>query len=119
MQGAHGDYSYHCLNFDAQTGDVIGWDDLSDDTEQFEANVISLVQNISKSADYADRFYDVDTTDFSSAILQDGTFALTEEGMEIVIDPYIFGPYASGAFSFRLKADQLAGIKEQYIFKKI
>lgn len=119
LQGAHGDYSYHCLNFDVQTGEVIGWDDLSDDTEQFEANVISLVQDISKSADYADRFYDVDTTDFSSAILQDGTFALTEEGMEIVIDPYIFGPYASGAFSFRLKADQLAGIKEQYNFKKI
>lgn len=118
LQGAHGDYSYHCLNFDAQTGDVIGWEDLSDDPQKFEANVLSQVEEISKGEDYADRFYDVDTTDFSSAVIQDGTFALTEEGMEIVIDPYIFGPYASGAFSFRLKAKQLDGMKEQYIYKQ-
>lgn len=118
QQGAHGDYVYHCLNFDAQTGEQIIWDTLSDDPESLKAQVLSQVETLAKTDDYKELFYDApENIDFSSVIFADGTFALTETGMEIVANPYDLGPYASGAITFPLTWEQLDGIKDAFVYK--
>lgn len=116
-QGEHGDYSYHCMNFDAQTGELLTWENISEDSDAFSQMIVNQVTELSQKEEYQKLLFTDGTGDLAAAVTKADAWALTPNGMEIVADPYVLGPYSSGAIVFPIAYDSLAGMKEQYIYK--
>lgn len=116
-QGEHGEYSYHCMNFDAQTGELLTWSSISEDVEAFSQVIWNQVAELSEKKEYQKLFFEDGSGDLAAAVKKEDAWALTPKGMEIVADPYVLGPYSSGAIVFPIAYDSLTGIKESYIYK--
>ena len=51
-------------------------------------------------------------------IRREGTFALTAEGLQIVAEPYVLGPYSSGMLVFTIPTEGLEGFNQEYQYEK-
>lgn len=119
--GTHGDKLAYCLNFDSKSGRLLtladlldGNGDVSEETFMSELSVMILQQ--SKEMDVA--FLDDYELSIPDLIRREGTFALTAEGLQIVAEPYVLGPYSSGMIVFTIPTEGLEGFNQEYRYEK-
>lgn len=117
--GAHGNYGSIGRNYNAVTGDLITFEDLSTDTASFRDSVLDYLVGLSTTPSYADRIFVPGTReDIESVLLADEKWFFTKDGIDFISDPYCLGPYAAGTIYFPIPyADIISmGLKEDYAY---
>lgn len=115
--GAHGNYGSIGRNYDAKTGELISFDELSEDYEAFHATVLDYMVNLAETPSYKDKLFENPSkADLDSALFRPESWIFTLSGISFMIDPYILGPYASGEIYFMLPYEKAydLGLKEDY-----
>jgi len=93
--GAHGNYEYTGINFDVQTGKILELDDILKDTAGFQEFATDYV--IKKlEQECADGLFP-DYLETLEGMWEEPIWYLDAEGLNIVFNPYVIGPYALGA----------------------
>ena len=114
--GAHGNYGSIGRNYDVKTGELISFDELSEDYEAFHATVLDYMVNLAESPSYKDKLFGPSKADLDSALFWPGSWVFTLSGISFLVDPYTLGPYASGEIYFMLPYEKAyaLGLKEDY-----
>ena len=115
--GAHGNYGSIGRNYDVKTGELIRFDELSEDYEAFHATVLDYMVNLAETPSYKDKLFENPSkADLDSALFRPENWIFTLSGISFMIDPYILGPYASGEIYFMLPYEKAydLGLKEDY-----
>ena len=115
--GAHGNYGTGGRNYSTKTGELIAFDDISEDYEAFHATALDYMLNLAETPAYQGRLFDIPSKDdMDSALFTPESWVFTLSGISFLSNPYVLGPYSSGTISFMLpyeKAYEL-GLKEDY-----
>lgn len=115
--GAHGNYGSIGRNYDVKTGELLSFDEISEDYEAFHATVLDYMVNLAESPSYKDKLFENPSkADLDSALFRPESWLFTLSGISFMIDPYILGPYASGEIYFMLPYEKAydLGLKEEY-----
>lgn len=114
--GAHPNHVRVARNYNTQTGEELGLGDIFSDVDGFKAMLMDELNN----HEYRDEFFDeweitVDNT-FNGNDGYKLEFVLTNDGIEIIFNPYELGPYAMGDitlnYDYKLISDY---IKPEYV----
>ncbi len=117
--GAHGNYASIGRNYNAVTGDLITFEDLSADAATFRTSVLGYLTDLSALSSYADRMFAPGTREnIESVLLADEKWFFTNDGIAFISDPYCLGPYAAGTIYFPVSYADIAsmGLKEDYAY---
>lgn len=114
--GAHGNYGSIGRNYDAKTGRLLSFDEISEDYEAFHATVLDYMVNLAETPSYKDKLFGPSKADLDSALFRPESWVFTLSGISFLVDPYILGPYASGEIYFMLPYEKAyaLGLKEDY-----
>lgn len=121
LGGAHGMPVSSSYNYDTKTGELIAFDELSDDPDSFHADTLAYNQKLAATETYSTRMFssdDITNGTLENVLYDDGTWCLATYGLVFVSDPYLLGPYAAGAIEFIIPYYALAemGLKEDYAY---
>ena len=121
MGGAHGMPSTIGINYDAKTGELITFGDLSDDPDAFRADTLVYNQELAGTEYYSMQMFNTD--DITNGTLEDvlytdGAWYLSTSGLIFMSPPYALAPYAAGTLEFTIPYSELEnmGLKEQYTY---
>lgn len=121
--GAHGNYGSVGVNYNAKTGEVISFADLSEDPDAFHEDTLAYNQNLAKTPSYQERMFSDDILEMDGSTLESVLYAenawyLSASGLVFISDPYALGPYASGTINFTIPYRDLAGmgLKNNYSY---
>lgn len=119
--GAHGNYTMQGVNYNAKTGDLISFADLSDDPAAFREDTLSYNQKLAETEFYSERMFssdDITNGTLESVLYADDAWYLSTSGLVFISDPYALGPYAAGIIEFVIPYSDLAdmGFKESYTY---
>lgn len=123
--GAHGNYDTHGVNYNAKTGEVIAFADLSDDPDAFHEDTLAYNQNLAKTKPYQDRMFNSQYTELyesdnalETVLYADDVWYLSTSGLVFMSAPYALGPYAAGTIEFLIPYSDLAGMgfKDSYAY---
>lgn len=121
--GAHGSYSDRALVFDAQSGALLGLDDLTTDRSALEqallANMIEMVDGdvrYQPILGYLKQFGDQKIEDALQSIIREGSWELNETGLTVFSDIGELGSFADGVIRFTLPYDSLQGLMDERFF---
>ncbi|MDE6387300.1 MAG: DUF3298 and DUF4163 domain-containing protein [Lachnospiraceae bacterium] len=109
--GAHGNYDTIGINYNAKTGDLIAFSDLSDDDAAFHEDTLAYNQNLAKTEYYKERMFSEDNiTDgtLESVLYADDAWYLSTSGLVFMSGPYALGPFAAGIIEFIIPYGDLA-----------
>lgn len=114
--GAHGNYGVIAKNYDLKTGELISFDDLSEDYAAFHATALDYIVNLAATPAYQERLFGPTKEDLDSALFEEGHWIFTQSGISFMSDPYVLGPYAAGEIYFRLPYEKAydLGLKDDY-----
>lgn len=114
--GAHGNSGSIGRNYDVKTGELIGFDEISEDYEAFHATVLDYMVNLAESPSYKDKLFAPSKADLDSALFRPQSWVFTLSGISFLVDPYLLGPYSSGEIYFMLPYEKAyaLGLKEDY-----
>ncbi len=120
--GAHGYTFWRGAVYDAQTGEKLTLDDLSDDPEAFRAATLAYNQELAATDSYSERMFSTD--DITNGTLEtvlyeeEDVWYLSSAGLVFVSDAYDLGPYAAGAIEFIIPYRDLPdmGFREAYAY---
>lgn len=103
--GAHGTQAQVTYNFNTKTGDVLSFDDLSDDADALTDHVASYIQTA-----YADTVAN-GQPDLSQVpnLIENGQWYFTSEGLVVFAQLYEIASYAAGMPTFTVPYDALEG----------
>lgn len=113
--GAHGNYGYKGVTFDAQTGAQLTLEDVVKDMGSFRREATAyMIEKIYE--DYWEGLF----PDYADALEEmwqyDPTWYLDAAGITFMFDPYQLGPYAMGPVSVTLPMDDFVQyMEEDYI----
>ncbi len=112
--GAHGNYGSIGRSYNAQTGERIAFDDLSDDPASFRTAVSDYLTELANTPSYQVQLFPLDT-DYGAAelepvLLADDKWFLSTSGLTFISDPYALGPYAAGTIYFTIPYTDLEGM---------
>jgi len=96
--GAHGNYGYTSVNFDATTGEILELNDIMEDAEGFRSLAQAYLIEILES-EYGEELFDGYEDTVAAMWDTEPTWYLSTEGITFVFDPYELGSYATGAIS--------------------
>lgn len=121
LGGAHGMPVSSSYNYDTKTGELIAFDELSDDPDSFHADTLAYNQKLAATEAYSERMFssdDITNGTLENVLYDDGTWCLATYGLVFVSDPYLLGPYAAGAIEFIIPYYALAdmGLKDDYAY---
>ncbi len=110
--GAHGNYGYRAVTFDAQTGAQLTLEDIVNDMGSFRREATAyMIEKIYE--DYGEGLFP-DYTDTLEEMWQyDPTWYLDAAGITFMFDPYELGPYAMGPASVTLPVDEFVQYMEE------
>lgn len=117
--GAHGNSGSSGINFNAKTGDIIAFSDLSDDAAAFHEDTLAYNQELAKTESYQSRMFPQDSTmpdPLESVLYADGKWYLSTAGLVFISNPYELGPYAAGTIEFLIPYSDLADMGFQDSF---
>lgn len=109
--GAHGNTDTRGINYNAKTGDLIAFSDLSDDPTAFHEDTLAYNQKLAESDAYKTRLFSEDyITDgtLESVLYADDVWYLSTSGLVFMSGPYALGPYAEGTIEFIIPYSDLA-----------
>lgn len=117
--GAHGNHTARGASYNAKTGELIAFSDLSDDPVAFREDTLAYNQKLAQTESYAMRMFssdDVTNGSLESVLYADDVWYLSTTGLVFMSDPYALGPYAAGIIEFIIPYADLAdmGFKESY-----
>lgn len=116
--GAHGNYGSIGRSYNAQTGELITFDELSDDAAAFRTEVSDYLVELANTPAYRIQLYPQDTpygaADLEPVLLADDKWFLSTGGLTFISDPYALGPYAAGTIYFTIPYEALEkmGLKD-------
>lgn len=90
--GAHGNYDTIGINYNAKTGDLISFTDLSEDDAAFHEDTLAYNQNLAKTEYYKERMFSEDTiTDgtLESVLYADDAWYLSTSGLVFMSGPML------------------------------
>lgn len=119
--GAHGNYTTQGVNYNAKTGDVITFSDLSDDADAFHEDTLAFNQALAKTEAYQMRMFSEDMLNgvsLENVLYADDAWYLSSSGLTFISDPYALGPYAAGTIEFIIPYTDLAdmGFSQNYTY---
>ena len=95
--GAHGNYGFHGLTYDIQTGRVLTLGDLFTPTSGYLEGIAAYCEkNLLDQLDSPDKDW-VKKGAAPKPDVYETLWTLTDEGLQITFDPYLVAPYAAGA----------------------
>lgn len=117
--GAHGNQTVRGASYNAKTGELIAFSDLSDDPVAFREDTLAYNQKLAQTESYAMRMFssdDVTNGSLESVLYADDVWYLSTTGLVFMSDPYALGPYAAGIIEFIIPYADLAdmGFKDSY-----
>ena len=114
--GAHGMDIHIGLNYDAQTGELIDFADLSENTDAFRQNTLTFHQSLATTNTYQHLMFGYTTDDLEEVLYQDDRWYLSTSGLVFFSNPYELGPFSSGRIEFTVPYTDLEemGLKEKY-----
>lgn len=119
--GAHGIYGGFGLNYDARTGELIKFAELSDDPDKFYNDTLAYNRELAQTDEYKERMFEegfLGEDEFENVLYADEKWYLSNEGLVFISNPYELGPYAAGMIEFVIPYDELneMGLKEEYSY---
>lgn len=121
MGGAHGSPSTIGVNYDAKTGELIAFTDLSDDPDAFHADTLAYNQELAQTDYYSSQMFSTD--DITNGTLEDTLYAddawyLSPAGLVFMSAPYAIAPYAAGTLEFTIPYSDLnsMGFNDAYAY---
>ncbi len=119
--GAHGNSDTRGVNYNAKTGELISFTDLSDDSAAFHEDTLAYNQKLAETASYQERMFSSESiTDGSleAVLYADDVWYLSTSGLVFMSAPYALGPYAAGTIEFIIPYSDLAnmGFKDSYAY---
>ncbi|MCM1296994.1 MAG: DUF3298 and DUF4163 domain-containing protein [Muribaculaceae bacterium] len=117
--GAHGSYSTSGLNYNAKTGDLLAFAELSEDSNAFREDTLSYNQALAQTEPYSERMFsaeDAANGTLESVLYADGAWYLSTSGLVFISDPYALGPYAAGTIEFIIPYSELADLGFQHAY---
>ncbi|MCD8100620.1 MAG: RsiV family protein [Oscillospiraceae bacterium] len=113
--GAHGNFFYSGVSFDAQSGEILELSDIISDTDGFLSAAVPYVCG-DLYAQYGTGLYDYYEEEVKTLLSEEPTWYLDAEGVTFVFPPYTLGPYAMGtAYSTCPCAEFAEYIDEEYL----
>lgn len=114
--GAHGNYGSGGRNYSAKTGELLTFNEISEDYEAFHATVLDYMINLADTSTYQDKLFGPPSKDdLDSALFNGDNWVFTKSGISFFAAPYLLGPYASGEIAFMLPYEKAydLGLKEE------
>jgi hypothetical protein len=101
--GAHGNYISVGRNYNAKTGELIIYDELSADPDSFCEKSGEYLADLAETPSYSVMlFSNTSRADVKTALLADDKWIFTESGITYISDPYALAPYAGGTIYFTI-----------------
>lgn len=121
MGGAHGLPATVGINYDASTGELIAFTDLSDNPDTFHADTLAYNQDLARTEEYSMQLFsqdDITNGTLEDVLYADGSWYLSTSGLVFMSPPYALAPYAAGTLEFTIPYDELTnmGFKEAYAY---
>lgn len=118
--GAHGNYSFSGLNYNAKTGDLISFADLAENAESFHADTLAFLKDLITTDAYQEILFESAADDLEATLYQDETWYLSTGGLVFFSDPYALGAFAAGKIEFTIPYSDLTemGLKEEYSYQE-
>ena len=119
--GAHGNYDTRGINYNAKTGELISFSDLSDDSTAFHEDTLAYNQKLAGTDAYKERLFSEESISdgtLESVLYADDMWYLSTSGLVFMSGPYALGPYAEGTIEFIIPYSDLAdmGFKSSYAY---
>lgn len=119
--GAHGNYDTLGINYNAKTGDLIAFLDLSDDPTAFHEDTLAYNQKLAGTDAYRERLFSEESISdgtLETVLYADDVWYLSTSGLVFMSGPYALGPYAEGTIEFIIPYNDLAdmGFKSSYAY---
>lgn len=119
--GAHGNSAVNGINYNAKTGDLIAFSELSDDSAAFREDTLAYNQKLAESESYRNRMFseeDITNGTLESVLYADNVWYLSTSGLVFMSQPYALGPYAAGTIEFIIPYGDLAdmGFRDSYAY---
>lgn len=119
--GAHGNYNTRGVNYDARTGELIAFSDLSEDSAAFREDTLAYNQALAQTDAYRERMFseeDITNGTLESVLYADDVWYLSTSGLVFMSGPYALGPFAAGTIEFIIPYGDLAdmGFKDAYAY---
>lgn len=119
--GAHGNYDTRGINYNAKTGDLIAFSDLSDDPTAFHEDTLAYNQKLAGTDAYMERLFSEESISdgtLESVLYADDVWYLSTSGLVFMSGPYALGPYAEGTIEFIIPYSDLEdmGFKSSYAY---
>ena len=121
MGGAHGMPYSIGMNYDAHTGELISFAELSDDPDAFHADTLAYNQALAQTEYYSEQLFntdDITNGTLETTLYSDGMWYLSTSGLVFMSPPYALAPYAAGTLEFTIPYSDLKGMgfKDQYAY---
>lgn len=119
--GAHGNYGRFGINYDARTGELIDFSELSDDADKFHSDTLEYNRELAATDEYKERLFPEDFIEegysMEDVLYADEKWYLSNEGLVFISNPYELGPYSSGVIEFVIPYDKLSemGVRAEYL----
>lgn len=115
--GAHGNYGSSGRNYSVKTGELLSFDEISEDYAAFHATVLDYMINLADTPSYKDKLFGPPSkNDLDSALFGGDNWIFTRSGISFLAAPYLLGPYASGEIAFMLPYEKAydLGLKDDF-----
>lgn len=115
--GAHGNYVSVGRSYNAQTGEQIIFDDLTDNADTFRSTAPDYLVNLAESSAYKNRLFpDMGSAEIESTLFAEDKWFFSNSGITFISDPYALGPYAAGTIYFTIPYGEAVnmGLQEAY-----
>ncbi len=118
---AHGNGMTQGLNYNAKTGELISFSDLSDDPTAFHEDTLAYNRKLAQTESYKERMFSEESISdgtLESVLYADDSWYLSTSGLVFMSPPYALGPYAEGTIEFIIPYSDLAdmGFKNIYTY---
>lgn len=117
--GVHGNYSSEAVCFDAQTGERLTLDALSDDPEALRARLLEEMLRLAEEDQdgyYSDSLSLTAPSDYPAAfaaLLREGSWYPGRDAFCVFSSLYELGPYAAGITEFSIPYENLKGVLDE------
>ena len=112
--GAHGINSYTGYNFDAATGNLLTIASIAKDTNLFKASAVDYIKEACANMGEDAMFFD-SYESCIGAMVDEGSWYMTDEGVVFIAGEYLLAPYASGIIEVQVPYSSLESVNEIYL----
>lgn len=115
--GAHGNYTSIGINYNAQTGELIHFQELGENADAFRTDTFAYNRTLADTEPYLNQMYGRPSDEELEAVLYaEDKWFLSTDGLTFISDTYALGPYSGGAIDFTIPYSELEnmGLKEDY-----